>query len=69
MIHRLDEELHTSSSDRDVRQGTLLSWGQYLDHIEQGNYEDARHRPHGSLTHSDGSSQREERSEISEPAA
>ena len=92
MIQRLDAELQTLSSDRDVCQGTLLSWGQYLDRIEQGEYEDARHRPRGSLTigdtkfvterfqteqegglgvqtHSSGSARREERSEMSEPAA
>jgi hypothetical protein len=50
MIQRLDAEMQTLSSDRNVCQGTLLSWGQYLDHIQQGDYEDARHRPRGSLT-------------------
>lgn len=50
LIHRLDMEMQTLSSDRDVCQGTLLSWGQYLDHIERGDYKDARHPPRGSLT-------------------
>jgi hypothetical protein len=50
MMHRLDLEMQTLSSDRAVCQGTLLSWGQYLNHIEQGDYEDARHSPRGSLT-------------------
>lgn len=50
LMHRLDMEMQTLSSDRDVCQGTLLSWGQYLDHIERGDYKDARHSPRGSLT-------------------
>lgn len=50
LIHRLDMEMQTLSSDRDVCQGTLLSWGQYLDHIACGEYKDARHCPRGSLT-------------------
>jgi hypothetical protein len=50
LIHRLDMEMQTLSSDREVCQGTLLSWGQYLDQIERGEYKDARHRPRGSLT-------------------
>ena len=50
LIHRLGMEMQTLSSDHDVCQGTLLSWGQYLDHIERGDYKDARHRPRGSLT-------------------
>lgn len=50
MMQRLNLEMQTLSSDRDVCQGTLLSWGQYLNHIEQGDYEDARHSPRGSLT-------------------
>lgn len=50
MLRRLDVELQTLSSERDICQGTLLSWEQYLDHIQRGDYKDARHRPHGSLT-------------------
>ena len=50
LIQRLGIEMQTLSSDRDVCQGTLLSWEQYLDHIERGDYKDARHRPCGSLT-------------------
>jgi hypothetical protein len=50
LIHRLDMEMQTLSSDRDVCQGTLLSWRQYLDHIACGEYKDARHCPRGSLT-------------------
>ena len=50
LIQRLGMEMQTLTPDRDVCQGTLLSWGQYLDHIERGDYQDARHRPRGSLT-------------------
>lgn len=53
LIRRLGMEMQTLSSDRDVCQGTLLSWGQYLDYIERGNYKDARHHPRGSLTADD----------------
>ncbi len=50
LMQRLDMEMQTLPSDRDICQGTLLSWEQYLDHIERGGYKDARHRPRGSLT-------------------
>ena len=50
LMHRLDMEMQTLSSDRDVCQGTLLSWGQYLDHIERGDYKDARH-PSARIAH------------------
>jgi hypothetical protein len=52
LIQRLGTEMQTLSSDHDVCQGTL-SWGQYLDHIERGDYKDARQRPRGSLTTGD----------------
>jgi hypothetical protein len=50
LMHRLDMEMQTLSSGRDVCQGTLLSWGQYLDHIERGDYKDARH-PSARIAH------------------
>lgn len=50
LIQRLGMEMQTLSSDRDICQGTLLSWGQYLDHIECGEYKDARRHPRGSMT-------------------
>lgn len=53
MIRRLELEIETLSPDRHICQGTLLSWGQYLDHIERGDYEDARQVPRGSLTAAD----------------
>jgi hypothetical protein len=50
LMRRLELEKMTLPSDRDLCQGTLLSWAEYLDHIEHGNYKDARHHPWGSLT-------------------
>ncbi len=50
MIRRLQREMHSLPVERSVCQGTLLSWAQYLVHVERGEYEDARHMPHGSLT-------------------
>jgi hypothetical protein len=50
LMRRLELEKTTLPSDRDLCQGTLLSWAEYLDHIEHGNYKDARHHPWGSLT-------------------
>ncbi|OQW32278.1 MAG: hypothetical protein A4E19_19815 [Nitrospira sp. SG-bin1] len=50
LLRRVELESVTVPSDRTVCQGTLLSWGQYLDSIERGEYEDARHPPRGSLT-------------------
>ncbi len=50
LMQRVDMEMQTMPSERDICQGTLLPWGQYLDHIERGEYKDARHRPRGSMT-------------------
>lgn len=50
LIRRLEVEMTSMPSDRKVCQGTLLSWSQYLDYIERGEYEDARHPPRGALT-------------------
>lgn len=50
MIRRLQREMQSLPVERTVCQGTLLSWAQYLDHVERGEYEDARHMPYGSLT-------------------
>ncbi|HEU4686113.1 MAG TPA: nucleotidyltransferase [Nitrospira sp.] len=50
MVRRLELDMESLPSDRRVCQGTLLSWSQYLIHLERGDYEDARERPRGSLT-------------------
>jgi hypothetical protein len=50
MLRRMDQEMHALPADRRVCQGTLLSWSQYLVHVDQGDYEDARHVPRGRLT-------------------
>lgn len=50
LLRRLEVEMTSMPSDRAVCQGTLLSWAQYLDYIERGEYEDARHPPRGALT-------------------
>jgi hypothetical protein len=50
MVRRLELEMQSLSPDRRVCQGTLLSWSQYLIHVERGEYEDARHYPRGTLT-------------------
>jgi hypothetical protein len=50
LMRRLELEKTTLPSDRNLCQGTLLSWAQYLDHIEHEDYKDARHHPWGSLT-------------------
>jgi hypothetical protein len=49
----MEQEMQCLPADRRVCQGTLLSWSQYLVHIEQGEYEDARHVPRGRLTEED----------------
>lgn len=53
MLRRMEQEMQCLPADRRVCQGTLLSWSQYLVHIEQGEYEDARHVPRGRLTAED----------------
>jgi hypothetical protein len=50
MIRRLKLDMQSLPPDPRVCQGTLLSWSQYLVHMERGEYEDARHHPRGSLT-------------------
>jgi len=50
MMRRLELDMQSLPSDRRVCQGTLLSWSQYLVHLDRGEYEDARHIPRGRLT-------------------
>lgn len=50
MLRRMDQEMQSLPADRRVCQGTLLSWSQYLVHVDRGDYEDARHVPRGRLT-------------------
>jgi hypothetical protein len=50
LMRRLELEMHSLPSDPHVCQGPLLSWSQYLVHTERGDYHDARHIPHGSMT-------------------
>jgi len=50
MVRRLELDMQSLPSDRRVCQGTLLSWSQYLVHMDRGEYEDARHPPRGKLT-------------------
>lgn len=50
MIRRLELDMQSLPADQRVCQGTLLSWSQYLIHLDRGEYEDARQRPRGSLT-------------------
>jgi hypothetical protein len=47
---RLELEMTSRSPDPLICQGTLLSWSQYLVHLDRGDYEDARHIPRGKLT-------------------
>jgi hypothetical protein len=53
MMRRLKLDMQCLPSDRRVCQGTLLSWSQYLPHVDRGEYEDARHVPRGKLTRED----------------
>lgn len=53
MLRRMERDMLALPADRRVCQGTLLSWSQYLVHIERGEYEDARHPPRGDLSHAD----------------
>ncbi len=53
MMRRMAQEMQCLPSDRRVCQGTLLSWSQYLVHIERGDYEDARTQPRGTLQEED----------------
>jgi hypothetical protein len=53
MLRRMEQDMLGLPADRRVCQGTLLSWSQYLVHLERGEYEDARHPPRGSLSTED----------------
>ncbi len=50
LMRRLQQEMASWPADEDLCQGTLLSWSQYLMHMQRGDYVDARHRPCGTLT-------------------
>lgn len=53
MLRRMERDMLALPADRRVCQGTLLSWSQYLVHIERGEYEDARHPPRGEVSYAD----------------
>lgn len=53
MLRRMEQDMLALPADRRVCQGTLLSWSQYLVHIERGEYEDARHPPRGGVSHAE----------------
>ena len=53
MIRRVKLDMQCLPADREVCQGTLLSWSQYLGDLEHGAYQDARHAPRGKLTSHD----------------
>jgi hypothetical protein len=50
LMRRLQREMTSLPGDEHLCRGTLLSWSQYLIDLEQGDYEDARHTPRGTLT-------------------
>lgn len=50
LMRRLQREMASLPSDDRLCQGTLLSWSQYLMHVQRGDYVDARHGPRGTLT-------------------
>jgi len=50
LMRRLQQEMASLPADEGLCQGTLLSWSQYLMHMQRGDYVDARHRPRGTLT-------------------
>jgi len=50
MMRRMKLEMQCLPADRDVCQGTLLSWSQYLADLDRGDYQDARLSPRGRLT-------------------
>ena len=50
LMRRLQQEMTSLPANGRLCQGTLLSWSQYLIHVQQGDYEDARHAPRGTLT-------------------
>jgi hypothetical protein len=47
---RIRMEMTSAPPQERLCQGTLLSRSQYLEKIEQGGYQDARHPPRGNLT-------------------
>jgi hypothetical protein len=49
LMRRMTQDMQCLPFDRRVCQGTLLSWSQYLVHMDLGEYEDARHVPRGTL--------------------
>ncbi|HEX6950754.1 MAG TPA: hypothetical protein VF127_14225, partial [Nitrospira sp.] len=49
MMRRMKLEMQCLPADRDVCQGTLLSWSQYLADLDCGEYQDARLSPRGRL--------------------
>ena len=53
MMRRMKLDMQCLPADREVCQGTLLSWSQYLADLECGDYQDARHVPRGKLTSGD----------------
>jgi hypothetical protein len=53
MMRRVKLDMQCLPADREVCQGTLLSWSQYLGDLEHGAYHDARHAPRGKLTSHD----------------
>jgi hypothetical protein len=50
LLGRLEAELRQAPEEARLCQGTLLSRGQYLPDVEDWGYQDARLRPHGSMT-------------------
>jgi hypothetical protein len=52
-MRRMKLDMQCLPADREVCQGTLLSWSQYLADLECGDYQDARHVPRGKLTSGD----------------
>jgi|RhiMetdeSRZDD1v2_1073273.scaffolds.fasta_scaffold600589_2 hypothetical protein len=53
MMRRMKLEMQCLPADREVCQGTLLSWSQFLADLDRGDYQDARHAPRGKLTSQD----------------
>lgn len=53
LMRRLHLEMTSVPPDERLCQGTLLSWSQYLMHVEHGDYRDARLPPYGALSMSE----------------
>jgi Nucleotidyl transferase of unknown function (DUF2204) len=49
-VRRIRMEMTSAPPQERLCQGTLLSWSQYLEKVEHGGYQDARHPPRGNLT-------------------